>query len=164
MFTLYFKTEDKVAWAEDTEIAYTGGIVAGTDATAPNDDKPLKLDGDGKASINLTHGQSISVVIPRDTILQIKQTPILETEWPFYTTTFSDNGGPDELANDTDPRIIAEQTRTFAFTNTRSDAPPTGITIGGAGAALPFVMLLCGFALVYRGVADMMRRRRYSVV
>jgi uncharacterized repeat protein (TIGR02543 family) len=161
-FTLYFKT-GSVAWVKDTQVAYTGGIVAGSDATPP-ENGALTLNAAGTAEIKLTHEQSISIVIPRDTILQIKQTPILETEWPFYTTTFSDNGGPDELANDTDPRIIAEQTRTFAFTNTRSDAPPTGITIGGAGAALPFVMLLFGFALVYRGIADMMRRRRYSVV
>jgi hypothetical protein len=164
-FTLYFKDEDEEALTGS--LSLTGGVTDESDGelTPPGDIfmdlTTVTLDDGtdaGKMSVTLKHGQLISMDIPFG-MVRIVQT----TGWP-YVTSFTDSHTPQnpEPGRDTGDRIISEEeVRIFAFTNEYNSTPPTGIDMG-SGVSLPFILLICGFVLVYKGVSDLRRRRAWE--
>jgi hypothetical protein len=100
------------------------------------------LDGDGKASVQLKHGQSIAITgFP--TTAQVK---IVESGYDGYTVKYKDSIDPDATnGNDTGFKdMTGTATRTFAFTNTSKPIPIVDIDSGDIGRAL----MLCAVALL----------------
>ena len=125
---------------------YDGGILPGlgTDAPEPG---VLTLNGQGKATINLAHGQSITIAgVPMNCKIQI-----IEAITSGYTPSFTDSEVSDPGDGwDTGVRDMTSGERTFAFVNTRELAVVTGLKSGNAGAMLlpPLISLLICLAYI----------------
>lgn len=120
-------------------VSYTGGIVAGiTGVVAPND-STLNLDAEGKATFNLSHGQTITIHgLPVGTTYTITE-PDAQTDG--YTVTASSETS--KMTRDASCNGTLNQETTVTFTNQKATAVPTGLRLD----ALPWLLaLLCGLA------------------
>jgi hypothetical protein len=140
-FTVYFKDANGVKLAQGKKIDYIGGTIPGIDAEAPADNA-WYLDGDGKATFYLKHGQMITIQeIAADVKIQI-----VETVRPGdnFTPSYEDD---DEVFHmnepDTGLRTVGDNGARFAFYNAMDDIVPGGIADDLVGsAALPMAALL----------------------
>jgi hypothetical protein len=153
-FTLYLKAWNNAALSPASR-AYTGGVIENSDANPPAGGT-LTFASDGKAdvSVSLTDGQLITITgLPLGTNARIEQITT------GYITSFQDSiASAPETASDTGERILAELPRVFAFTNSPA-GPPTGVSMGNTGVALPLAMMICGLWLLHRSITDLRRRR-----
>ena len=120
-------------------VSYTGGIVTGiTGVVAPND-STLNLDAEGKATFNLSHGQTITIHgLPVGTTYTITEP---DAQADGYTVTAS--GEDAKMTRDASCSGTLNQETTVTFTNEKGTAVPTGIRLN----ALPWLLaLLCGLA------------------
>jgi hypothetical protein len=147
-FELCFWTPGGTAFGNDVILAYSGGVVANSGATAPADGE-LKLAA-GCGTVELGHGQSITLTVPKPTQFKVEETPVTG-----YTASYKINDG--QPVADDDFLDSVDQPTTVAFTNTRATQPqvPSGVDASGNGLALWGVAL--GAALV---VAPRMLRGR----
>jgi hypothetical protein len=139
-----------------TKITYKGGIIDGSGADKPANGV-LTLNSDGTTTpetVTLKHGQLISITMPSGAEIKIRQEPE-----NLYRTSFQDSEAANpESKSDTGWQPVTQKIRTFDFTN-KSTVPPAGISTGSVGIALPFVMMICGFILLQRSIANLRRRR-----
>jgi len=130
---------------------YTGGIIAGSGATAPANGT-LTLNSSGAATFTLQHGQTITIA----GIATSGKVRIVETADSNYATSFKDSEDASSTSSaDTGVRAMTAADRTFDFTNARS-VVPGGVSTGSGGIvllALPALLALAaGFtiAVVHR--------------
>jgi len=152
-FTVYFQDSTGAPLSSGTTFTYTGGVIAGSGATAPSGGT-LTLDSGGKATFTLSHGQTITIA----GVSTSGKVQIVETTDANYTATFIDSVAPSTIVTggDTGIRNMTSADRTFAFTNARIAVTPAGISTGGNA------LLLLAILAIMAGLAAMVvyRRRR----
>ena len=153
-FTVYFQDSTGAALANGTTFSYTGGTIPGSSVTAPADDT-LMLDNEGKATVTLSHGQTVTIA----GVSTSGKVQIVETTDANYTTSFIDSAYPGAIIPGADTNVcgMTGADRTFDFTNARIAVTPAGISTGGnALILLALLAVMTGLAstVVYR------RRRR----
>ncbi|MDR2196485.1 MAG: hypothetical protein LBO07_00765, partial [Coriobacteriales bacterium] len=117
-FTLWLYDYDGATPLAGTQFSYTGGVVAGSGATAPSGGT-FTLDAEGKATFSLTHGQSITVTgIPENRRVRVAETVPATSS---YAASFKDSAQSAVVVQgaDTGVRALSATPRTFAFTNTK---------------------------------------------
>ncbi|MDR2106573.1 MAG: hypothetical protein LBP24_04115 [Coriobacteriales bacterium] len=157
-FTLWlYKPDGSTPLPANTRLAYTGGVLAGSGATAP-ESGTLTLDAEGKASFSLSHGQFITI----DNVTEGSRVRILEDLPPAspYVPSFTDGeDGPITQGADTGVRPLPFARHSFAFTNTMLAPPATGLgDLAVSNAIVPLVAAV-PFALVL-AVSRLGSRRR----
>ena len=155
LFTISFQNASGVRLAAGTQYAYTGGIIAGSGASAPANGT-LTLDADGKATVTLMHGQAIHI----KEVAYNYYVTIQETTDALYTASFKDSedAGVTSGAN-TWRRSMTAADRQFDFTNTRITVTPTGIRMNDGGVLLPGVLVIV-FTADWVAVSVLRRRRK----
>ncbi|MCL2463060.1 MAG: hypothetical protein FWF44_10375, partial [Defluviitaleaceae bacterium] len=147
-FTVYF--EDVHGGPLTGELAYTGGGIAGAEAPKTG---TLAL-RDGAAEFKLAYDQSITIAdVPADCSVQITETLVTGYRASYVdsaTALITDGGVTDMLS--------MSANRTVAFTNTRTEAPPTGISPGSSGA--PVLLTALGMLAGLGALAAIRRRPR----
>lgn len=120
-------------------VSYTGGIVTGITGVVVPNDSTLNLDAEGKATFNLSHGQTITIHgLPVGTAYTITEP---DAQADGYTVTAS--GADAKMSRDASCNGTLSQETTVTFTNEKATAVPTGIRFD----ALPWLLaLLCGLA------------------
>ena len=152
-YTVYFQDSGGTALASGTQFTYTGGVIAGSGATAPANGI-LTLGSGGEATVTLTAGQTITIA----GVATSAKVRVVQTTDANYTTSFIDsiNSGITITAADTGVRDMTAADRTFDFTNARS-VVPGGISTGSGGMVL--LALLALFAAGAWLVVTAARRR-----
>jgi hypothetical protein len=144
---VYFTDGAGNALAEGAQYTFVGGTAPGVQVAAPASGT-LALDGEGKATIALKHGQSVRIIgIAADAKIRI-----VETRESSFTPSFTDSAGepsgPD--TNDTGFRVVWEsgpRGRTIAFANRQNmDPVPTSMTADARGLAIRLLIVI-SFAL-----------------
>lgn len=125
-----FKFEITLSNSDDTSIANATFECTG-------DVNTLKTDVNGKATVTLEHGQSVTIIgLPTDA----KYT-IVETNAEAYTTKIEAN--PTTSIDDENKRVSgnlrANATTTITYNNERNSGPITGIFLDN----LPWILALC---------------------
>lgn len=156
-FTVYFENSSGTPLASGTQFTFTGGIISGSGASAP-EDGTLTLDTDGKdSSVTLKHGQTITI----EDVPTTSKIRIVEAVDANYTTSFKDSKDSGSTNGfDTGIRPMTNDDRTFDFTNTRKTVVPGGISLGGSGRVL---LAVTSFLAISAGViiATAYSRRRH---
>jgi|GEM_PF-7035584 len=136
-FTVYFEYKDGSPLEENREFYYVGDVAAGiTGATAPGDGV-LSLDGAGKDTFVLRHGQAITIQdVPSNVLIKV-----VERQYKNYTTIYQDSkfGGSIidvEMAFDK----VGADARTLRFMNIYTGDPPV-IPMGIEDNMFELVML-----------------------
>jgi uncharacterized repeat protein (TIGR01451 family) len=152
-YEIYLEDEDEKL-PEFTELYYTGGIIQGSGAEAP-DDGVLYLDGQGKAEFILYHGQSITF-----TDLQgAAKVRVTETDREDYTVTFTDSEiGTAEPGPDTTLRSADGADRVFDFVNDRSGLMPLGVFMP---TSMTFLIAVAAILLLCITLAIRVRQKYY---
>jgi hypothetical protein len=127
-FTAYFTNPLEEELAQGTEFPCAGSVIeAGVES--PDFSSPISLDGDGKATFTLKHGQSISI----GDIVTKGKVRIVEDDYSSgYTTAYRDSLTEITTADrDTELKAVVDLPRAFAFTNTKSisNEPTTTLTV-----------------------------------
>ena len=136
-YTIYFQDSAGAPLASGTTFTYTGGVIAGSGATAPSGGT-LTLDSAGKATVTLTTGQTITIA----GVATSAKVRVVQTTDANYTTSFKDSEDASSTSGaDTGVRSMTAADRTFDFTNTRS-VVPGGISTGSGGIVLLSLMAL----------------------
>ncbi|MCL2654192.1 MAG: hypothetical protein FWD65_00595 [Coriobacteriia bacterium] len=138
------------------DFPYVGGLVAGVDAIAP-DDGTLSFDENGVATIELSHGQSITVqnVLVND-VIQIK-----ETEDPDYKTSIMESGPSPVFIDGNDTgKLTLSHNPVYAFTNEYKPVVPSGVDAGSSVAELPILLLAGVLACVITAGSAWAGRRK----
>jgi len=153
-FTVYFEDSSGTSLPVGTTYNYTGGIIAGSGATAPANGT-LMLDSAGKATIPLTTGQTIIIA----GVSTSGKVQIAETTDANYTVTFKDSLDTGSTSgSDTGVRPMTTVDRRFDFTNARKTVVPAGAATGGNTLIwLPLMALLAVMAGL--GIKAVHRRR-----
>ena len=154
-FTVYFEDSASAPLASGTQFTYTGGIIAGSGATAPSGGT-LTLDSAGKTTVplTLTTGQTITIA----GVATSGKVRVVQTTDANYTTSFKDSLDASSTSGaDTGMRNMTAADRTFDFTNTRS-VVPGGISTGSGGIVLLSLMALLALAAGL-GITAAYRRR-----
>ena len=156
-FEIYmFSLDTEKPFEPNSSISIKGGVIAGSGAVAPSDTTKILVGG--KFSVDLTHGQTITIEnVPSHLTITIEE--IIEND--LYDTTIKYND---------DPKIIEEYiistalldnpggTRTFAFVNDHQQPVPTGFTdVSGFAATLPIIAGL--LILVTLATSEFFKRR-----
>ena len=156
-FTLYLIDEDGPGINANKEFAYTGGVIAGTVATAPDDDVlVLSDDGYDNAVFHLSHGQTITIHnVPVDSYIMVVET--LEDKYTTKVRDSSDNSVHD--GHYTSMQHVGNENRRFDFINNKDGAVPTGIDSGTWSLVL---FSLSAVALIASGMAGiaLIKRRQ----
>ena len=140
-FTVYFEDSAGAPLSSGTQFTYTGGVIAGSGATAPANGT-LTLGSGGEATVTLTTGQTITIA----GVATFAKVRIVETTDSNYTTSFKDSLDASSTSGaDTGVRSMTAADRTFDFTNTRS-VVPGGISTGSGGIVLLSLMALLALA------------------
>lgn len=157
-FTIILTDSDGNPLPDGTQFNYGGGIIPDSGATAPADGT-LTLDRTGRATFQLGHGQSITIAdLPLGGSVQV-----VETADPNYTASVTDSEHADVIVAGHDTTVLPmAPDRTFQFVNERVVPPPTGLTLGNAGAALLLPVLMLLTALVAYGVSRSLKRGKAS--
>ena len=125
MFWLFFRDANNVKLPQGTSFDFESGVIIGSGAT-PIPDDALILDSDGKATIELGHGQKITMEdIPVGVKINIVEIPEGNYEVSYVDSGNSNNVSIDE--NYTDFQALGSGDRSFDFLNTRESVPPGGI-------------------------------------
>jgi len=151
-FTVTLLESDGVTPLTGT-FTYMGGVIAGSNATAPANGT-LTLGSGGEATVTLTTGQTITIA----GVATSAKVRVVQTTDTNYTTSFKDSlDASSTTGADTGVRSMTVADRTFDFTNTRSMVPG-GISTGSGSIVLLSLMALAlasGFAIT----AAYLRRR-----
>ena len=155
-FTIYFFDEEGYPLPAFTTFEYTGGILADSGASAP-EDGTLTLEEGGWAAFVLKHGQTITI----EEVSAKGKIQIVEETVSFYATFFKDSEEDNpENGEDTDVREMSDAPRFFDFTNSVDTVVESGVGAGYIGGILllPSVaILLLGLGLAAKRVV--FRRR-----
>ena len=136
-YTIYFQDSGGTALASGTQFTYTGGVIAGSGATAPSGGT-LTLGSGGEATVTLTTGQTITIA----GVATSAKVRVVQTTDTNYTTSFKDSLDASSTSGaDTGMRNMTAADRTFDYTNTRS-VVPGGIFTGSGGIVLLSLMAL----------------------
>ena len=120
---------------------YTGGVIAGSGATAPANGI-LTLGSGGEATVTLTTGQTITIA----GVATSAKVRVVQSTDANYTTSFKDSlDAGSTTGADTGVRNMTAADRAFDFTNTRS-VVPGGISTGSGGIVLLSLMALLALA------------------
>lgn len=124
---------------------YTGSVLQGvTGVIAPTDGNLVFTDG--VATIDLKHGQSITVFgLPAGSSYTITE-PNAEAEG--YTTKVTVNGGTPRTAYTVDGTLSQTDTVTIGFENSRNNIPVTGILLDSFPWLMGGAFLVGGAALI----------------
>ena len=135
-FTVYFQDGSGMPLAGGTQFTYTGG--------ASPSGGTLTLDGDGKATFTLSHGQTITIA----GVSTSGRVRIVETVDPNYTASFKDSlDAAPTSGSDTGVRSMTAADRTIDFANARNAIVPAGASTGGNALIwLPIMALLAAMA------------------
>jgi len=142
-FTVYFQDSAGTPLASGTQFTYTGGIIAGSGATAPSGGT-LTLDSAGKTTVplTLTTGQTITIA----GVATSAKVRVVQSTDANYTTSFKDSLDAGSTSSaDTGVRNMTAADRTFDFTNARS-VVPGGVSTGSGGIVLLSLMALLALA------------------
>jgi len=154
-YTIYFQDNGGTALASGTQFTYTGGVIAGSGATAPANGT-LTLGSGGEATVTLTTGHTITIA----GVSTSGKVRVVQTTDANYTTSFKDSlDASSTTGADTGVRSMTATDRTFDFTNTRS-VVPGGISTGSGEMVLLSLMAL--LALVIGFAITVVYRRRTS--
>ncbi|MDR2035503.1 MAG: hypothetical protein LBP91_02350 [Coriobacteriales bacterium] len=155
-FTVYFADDERTALPAGTTISYTGGVIPGSGATLPQADL-LTLDAEGKTSITLAHGQTVTFI----DLLSENWIRVEETVNDNYYTSFWDSADASDTSdNDTDYRCIGTVARTFDFENVRSTVEDMGVLAGRRLASLLLAAALALIVPAHQVVKGLMREKR----
>ena len=136
---------------------YTGGIISGSGATAPADGT-LTLDSAGSATVQLKHGQTVTVQgIPSDGKVRVA-----ETADSNYDTSYWINGSINQSGTDTWDITMTGTNCTVDFLNFRGSVVATGISGGIGQNALPAVTAVLCLTAACCVVIRAVRRRRHG--
>ena len=153
-YTVYFEDSTGTTLAGAT-FSYTGGIIAGSGATAPVNGT-LTLDSSGEATVTLAHGQTITI----SGVSNSGKVRVVQTADTNYMASFIDSEvGTSESGADTTIRNMTSADRTFDFINTRS-VVPSGVSTGSGGMVLLAAALALAASLIITAVCR--RRARES--
>jgi len=144
-FTIYFQDSSGTPLAGGTQFTYTGG--------ASPSGGTLTLDGDGKTTFTLSHGQTITIA----GVSTSGRVRIVETADANYTASFKDSlDAAPTSGSDTGVRSMTAADRTFDFANARNIVVPAGASTGGNALIwlpiMAFLAIMAGLAIkaVYR--------------
>ena len=136
-YTVYFEDSAGAPLTSGTQFTYTGGVIAGSGATAPSGGT-LTLGSGGEATVTLTTGQTITIA----GVATSAKVRVVQTTDANYTTSFKDSLDASSTSGaDTGVRSMTAADRTFDYTNTRS-VVPGGISTGSGGIVLLSLMAL----------------------
>lgn len=139
--------------------AYTGGIVSGSGAAAPSDDT-LNLDSTGSATLQLKHGQTITVKnIPETSKVRIEEDGTIATG---YSTTYKIDNGSSKSGMDTGTVTIPGTNCRIDFVNSRGSVVSAGVSGGRMQNAISLsgtVLCLTGACYV---LSRFVKRRRHG--
>ena len=121
-FTIRLFDENGNQLPKGRQFQYTGSIISGSGAKAPAGGT-LTLDSDGEAEFTLKHGQQMTVT----GIVINSKVQIAENSTPGYTTSYKDSNET-HAGTDTGICTLTGTAKTFAYTNTRTEVVPTGIS------------------------------------
>lgn len=153
-FTFTIKFEDASGSPLTGELAYTGGILPGSGASAPGNSS-LNLNPSGEANFTLRHGQVITIAgVPANGKVWIEMESVIG-----YTTTWQDGAASSVPGKSTDELAMSGTDRTIAFTNTYDDVVPAGIRTDDTGA-----LLLAGVSILLLAVSLIRRRGQKGVM
>jgi len=146
-FTVYFQDSSGTPLAGGTQFTYTGG--------ASPSGGTLTLDGEGKATFTLSHGQMVTIA----GVSTSGRVRIVETADTNYTTSFKDSlDAGSTSGSDTGVRPMTAANRTFNFTNARNAVVPTGSSTGSS--ALIWLPVLALLAIMAGSAIKAVYRRR----
>lgn len=139
--------------------AYTGGIVSGSGAAAPSDDT-LNLDSTGSATLQLKHGQTITVKnIPETSKVRIEEDGTIAAG---YSTTYKIDNGSSKSGMDTGTVTIPGTNCRIDFVNSRGSVVSAGVSGGRMQNAISLsgtVLCLTGACYV---LSRFVKRRRHG--
>jgi len=146
-FTVYFQDSSGTPLAGGTQFTYTGG--------ASPSGGTLTLDGEGKATFTLSHGQTVTIA----GVSTSGRVRIVETADTNYTTSFKDSlDAGSTSGSDTGVRSMTAADRTFDFTNARNAVVPAGASTGSS--ALIWLPVLALLAIMAGSAIKAVYRRR----
>ena len=148
-FNMYMVDSLGIPLPSGTTCNYVGGIISGSGAALPIDGI-LTLDGPGKTTFALKHGQTITITgIDSDASVRIE-----EIDYSGYSVSYSDSvAGATISSNDTGFFLIAAGDRVLDFTNTKISVVPSGALdthdgMWGAFIALAIFQIFIGATIV----------------
>ena len=124
-FTVYLVDEMGPGVNAGKVFAYTGGVIPGIGATAPDDDVLiLSNDTFDRAMFNLSHGQTITIKdVPVGTYIMIVET----LDDNYATRVIDSKDGSVTEGHFTDMQPLGDKDRRFDFINKQDGAVPTGV-------------------------------------
>ena len=155
-YTVYILDSSGAPLPSGTSFDYVGGVVSGSGAVAPPNGT-LVLDSTSKATVDLKHGQMITIV----DVLANEQIRIVETVVSDYTVTYTDSvDGLVTTGNDTGAKTVGANARRFDFVNTHSTVTPTDIP--GDWTWMTGLLLLAFFVLMDWMIIRYWRSRKWT--
>ena len=140
-----------------TEFAYTGGVVDGTDATAPKNGV-LRLGIGGKDTFRLAHGQMISIQgIPNGVYVKIVE----DVNTKLYTTSILDSANLHiTVANDTGVRPVGKLPHSFEFLNNLDSVAHTNIVDYAHDLVVPLLIASTFLLLIVFAIEHLKKKVR----
>jgi hypothetical protein len=133
-FEISFRDSATATALTEGTFNYTGDVVAGSEATAPQSGSfTLSPENGGKVSIRLKHGQSITIEgVTVDLDVKIEQ-----EKAPNYTVSFNDSvdGASGSGENSTGFKSMSAA-RSVSFANKHNSVVPAGIDVNNVGVLL----------------------------
>ena len=155
-FTVYFMDAGGNPLTNLPPIDYTGGTLTGSGAVSLGNGSLSPNAITGQAVFTLKHGQMVTL----NEISANMKIRIEETEDSNYRTSYKDSISANSVdSNDTGPKSLSAGERTFAFTNERIEAVPTGIDSGSDTTA---ALLLTAVLTIMSGwvLIEIKRRKK----
>jgi len=161
-FKIYFYSDPNGAapLASGTAFTCTGGIIAGSGATAPLIGS-LTLGASGEATFDLKHGQMITLQgIPKNGCVRI----VREGASDFFVASFKDSADADiTRLSDTGVRLVGNQPRTFDFFNTMAQVVPTDVKAPDTIKPVLFATLILLAAILITARLRNPRKYRFAL-
>jgi len=159
-FTFTALLKDSTGTPVTGDFAYTGGVIAGTGATPP-DDGTLHFDSGGAATFNLSHGQSITLQdVSLGSTVEIVEAPDPSAHYRVSYLNSAATTTTPVVGNDTGSVTLSPD-QEFDFTNRRAPVVLSGLGAGKIEALLPELSTVVMLAMVLiTGTAVANHRKR----
>lgn len=137
-FNITFKHDDGTFFAKGETLAYKGGVLAGSGATAPADGS-IAIGDHGVGSIKLTHGQTITIAgISENATIVVAETPV-----SGCVASYQIDGGSRQEGTTSIDIAMEKADKSVAFLNEYM-VTPTGVDQKKPSGFAPVVILfLC---------------------
>ena len=158
-FYVYFTDSGNIPLPEYTSINSLGGVISGSDATAPPN-YVLSLDANGRAEFTLKNGQTLSILNVQSN-WKIK---VIEAVNSNYHRTYVDSLTPGIIQTvDMALSTVGGNSRRFDFYNAQDDVVPTGIDsegwVSATFAMIAVLLIITGQIALW----SIVKKRKHSI-